>query len=402
MDLHPQNFYQESHKLIYQACLDLYTKNESIDSITVGAKLAKEEQIERIGGRTYLAVLQGSSFGIGNDISVHASLLTQLSKKRRTLAILQNNLKAGISGDIVAATIIDRTIKQLFDLATDSSDSNVERIGEREVGDFLETLGAPKPANRLLWPWPRLNALLSGLWPSEMTVICGRPGMAKSSMAVNLALHLAMKERVPVGIFSLEMSKRTLVNRMLSQLSGVDSVRIRDSKLSEEELQKVYEAALPLAEAPLYIDDDPGLSESDMIIKARKLRWQVKIGCIIVDYLQLLKSSTKAINREQEVSSFSQAARYIARELQIPVVVLAQLNRAPELRQDHRPMLSDLRESGALEQDADVVIGLYRDHYYNPESDPSEAEVIVLKHRNGPTDTVKLGFEKRLTTFYSL
>jgi replicative DNA helicase len=167
-------------------------------------------------------------------------------------------------------------------------------------------------------------------------------------------------------------------------------------------MEKVYEAAIPLSEAPIYIDDDPGLTETDLVIKSRKMKWQADIKCVLLDYIQLLKPAGKFINREQEVSSFSATARYVARELQIPVVVLCQLNRGPEMRPDHRPLLSDIRESGALEQDADVVIGLYRDHYYNPESDPAETEVIVLKNRNGATDTVKLGFEKRLTKFYSL
>lgn len=402
LELRPEHFYSDHHQLIYKACVDLYTRNETVDTITIGSRLSQEETLERIGGRTYLATLSGASYAGRSTAVIYSTILRELSRKRTAISVLRSNYSDAIRGDRDSTGIIDSTIKQLFDLAIDSANTNIERIGEREVGDFLEALGAPERPGRLSWPWPKLDALLSGLWPSEMTVICGRPGMAKSSMAVNLALHLSMEKKVPVGIFSLEMSKKTIVNRMLSQLSGVDSVRIRDAKLTDDEVQKIYEAAIPLAEAPLYIDDEPGLTESDMIIKARKLRWQVKIGCIIVDYLQLLKPSTRAINREQEVSSFSQAARYIARELQIPVVVLCQLNRSSEMRSDHRPLLSDIRESGALEQDADVVIGLYRDGYYNPEADPSDTEVIVLKHRNGPTDTIHLGFEKRLTTFYAV
>jgi replicative DNA helicase len=406
LDLRPEDFYDSQRGLIYKACLDLYVRNIPIDTLSVGAELDHSGLLSQVGGRARIAATQLQSNVGGLFIEHHAGLIQDAARLRKTLKVFNDGIRSIVQDRAGATQAIDHTIKKLFDLATDADESNVERIGERSVGSFIESLNQVERP-RLKWPWPKVDSLLSGLWPSEMTVVCGRPAMAKTSFAMNLALFLAMDCKIPVCYFSLEMSNVNLVNRMLSQLANVDSVRLRDHRkdnpvLSDEEMQRVLEASIPLSEAPLFVDDTPGLTETDLVIKSRRKKWQDNIGCVIIDYIQLLRPSAKFVNREQEVSSFSATARYVARELQIPVVVLCQLNRGPEARSDHRPLLSDIRESGALEQDADVVIGLYRDHYYNPEADPNEAEVIVLKHRNGPTDTVKLGFDKRLTKFYSL
>jgi replicative DNA helicase len=399
LTLRPQHFYHPIHRDIYQVCLELYTRNQPVDTVTVGAALDLTGNIQYYGGRTFLAILQQGS-GMASNIEAYSNIIIETSKKRRAVEIARNAILRGTGSATTADELIDQTIKGLFDLALDTSNSNIERIGEREVGTFLEALQATERPGRLPYPWPSLDKLLRGLRPSEMTVICGRPGMAKTSMGVNIALHLAMECNVAVGIFSLEMSKQNLVNRMISQLAKIDSSRLRDADIDTDEVTRVLEVSIPLAESPLYIDDDPSLDETNLVIKARKMRWQGKIQCIVLDYIQLMRGSGK-MNREQEVSSFSQTARRVARELEIPIVVLAQLNRGPEFREDHRPLLSDLRESGALEQEADVVLGLYRDHYYNPSANASDAEVIVLKHRNGETGTVHLGFNKKLTTFWS-
>ena len=234
-----------------------------------------------------------------------------------------------------------------------------------------------------------------------MTVIGGRPGQGKTALAMNLAIDLGMNKRKAVGIFSLEMSKRQLINRMLAQLATVDSSELQDAKITPQEWERVLEVSIPLSEALIYVDDDSSLSEIDLITKTRKMRYQHDIDCVILDYLQLLRATGKSGNREQEVSGFAQTAKRIARDLDIAVVVLSSLNRGPEFREDHRPMISDFRESGGIENEADVILGLYRDYHYNSQADPQDAEVIVLKQRNGPTGTVHLKFEKKYTMCWS-
>jgi replicative DNA helicase len=323
--------------------------------------------------------------------------------KRRTLIKTANNLikdaheKANINEFLGAA------MGSIFELANDPATTHIERLGEnaqsfisrveRTIKDGV-TPGLPSP-------WREINRLISSFRNSEVTVVCGRPGMGKSSWAFNVATYLAIDKSRPVGIFSLEMSRSNLIERLASQISQVDSQKIRDGAVSGEEWEAVVEATKKIQKAPIYVDDYPVLDEISLLSKARLLRHQHKIEFLVIDYVQLMRG--RGHNREMEVRSCVEAARRCARELEIPVLAVAQLSRETERRADHRPQLSDLRESGSFENDADVVIGLYRDEYYNDKSEHiGEAEVIVLKARNGPTGTVRLGFRKSLTTFYSL
>jgi replicative DNA helicase len=251
--------------------------------------------------------------------------------------------------------------------------------------------------------FPDLDEKTSGFQPSDLILIAARPSMGKTAFALNIAQNAAIRYKVPVAIFSLEMSKEQLVQRMLCAESNVDSHKLRTGRLDEEDWPKLARAMGPLSEAPIYIDDTPGISSLELRAKARRLKAEKGLGLIIIDYLQLMSGRGNSENRQQEISEISRSLKALARELNVPVVALSQLSRAPEMRSDHRPILSDLRESGSQEQDSDVVAFLYRDDYYNPDTDKKNiAEVIIAKQRNGPTGTVELVWLPRFTKFASL
>lgn len=397
--LRPQHFYLDIHGAIYSACLELFLHQNPIDGITVGAFLEKNGQLDRIGGRAGLWRLTSEGY-VRQNVTYYADIITGLHQKRQIINIARETIATGLSNGISAQDFLDITIQKLFQL-TKSTGHVAERLGDNAVPNYLESLSKAEPPPRLAWPWANLDNILHGLRPGEMTVIGGRPGSGKTALAMNLALDLGMEKKKTVGIYSLEMSKTQLVNRMLAQLATVDSAHLQDAKVSPEEWERILRVSVPLSEAAIHVNDNSSLTEIDFITESRKLKFQYDVNCIILDYLQLLKGTGKAGSREQEVSSFAQTAKRIARELDIAVVVLSSLNRDPERREDHRPMISDFRESGGIENEADVIIGLYRDYYYHPQADPLDAEAIVLKHRNGPTGVAHLKFEKKYTMFWS-
>ncbi len=248
-----------------------------------------------------------------------------------------------------------------------------------------------------------LDKKTAGLHASDLILVAARPAMGKTSFVLNLAQHAAMHANVPVAIFSLEMSKEQLINRMLWAEALVDSQRMRTGELEEEDWLKLARVIGPLSEAPIYIDDTPGITVSEIRAKCRRLKLEKDLGLIVIDYLQLMESRGRSESRQQEISAISRSLKILAKELNVPVVTLSQLSRAPEARSDHRPILSDLRESGAIEQDADIVMFLYRDEYYNPESEKKNiAECIIAKHRNGSTGTIELQWVGQFTKFRNL
>lgn len=395
-----QHFFYPVNGMVYAACNELFLHQQPIDPITVASTLAKSRPQGWVGGRTYLAQLQTEGF-VRKNITHYANVVISEYQKRQIITIAQETVwKGRLAHTITAEEFLDETLQKFFSL-TGATGRTAEKLGDGAVADYITVLGSPQPPPRLSWPWADLDKILHGLRPGEMTVIGGRPGQGKTALAMNLAIDLGMNKKKAVGIFSLEMSKRQLINRMLAQLATVDSSELQDAKITPQEWERVLEVSIPLSEALIYVDDDSSLSEVDLISKTRKMRYQHDIDCIILDYLQLLRATGKSGNREQEVSGFAQTAKRIARDLDIAVVVLSSLNRGPEFREDHRPMISDFRESGGIENEADVILGLYRDYYYNPKADPQDAEVIVLKQRNGPTGTVHLKFEKKYTMFWS-
>lgn len=397
--LRPQHFYLPKNEAIYATCLELFLHQQPIDNVTVSAELENQQKLGIAGGRTYVTQLMTESFERKNA-PYYAEIVSSAFQKRQIIDIAQETVIRGMTNGVSASEYLDETLAKLFALGN-ASGSSAEKLGEGAVESYLNVIKNPQLIQRLKWPWPPLEQILHGLRPGEMTTIGGRPGSGKTAIAMNLALKLAMEQKKAVGIFSLEMTKTQLINRMLAQLAEVDSSQLQDAKISAMEWQKILEVSIPLSEAPIYVDGNSALTEVEFITQSRKMKYQNNIDCVILDYLQLLKSSGKAGNREQEVSSFAQTAKRIARELDIVVIVLSSLNRGPEFREDHRPMISDFRESGGIENEADVVLGLYRDYYYNPSGNPYAAEVIVLKHRNGPVGTAHLKFEKKYTYFWS-
>lgn len=397
--LRPQHFYFHRNEVIYATCLELFLHQRPIDNVTLSAELENQQSLNMIGGRSYVVQLMQDAYEWRNAVH-YAEIVSSTFRKRQIITIAQETVTRGMTNGISASEYLDETLAKFFALGN-SSGTSAEKLGEGAVESYLNVIKNPQLIKRLTWPWPPLEQILHGLRPGEMTTIGGRPGSGKTAIAMNLALKLAMEQKKAVGIFSLEMTKTQLINRMLAQLAEVDSSLLQDAKISAMEWQKILEVSIPLSEAPIYVDGNSALTEVEFITQSRKMKYQNNIECVILDYLQLLKSSGKPGNREQEVSSFAQTAKRIARELDIAVIVLSSLNRGPEFREDHRPIISDFRESGGIENEADVVLGLYRDYYYNPSGNPNAAEVIVLKHRNGPVGTAHLKFEKKYTYFWS-
>jgi replicative DNA helicase len=403
--LTPETFYRENHGQIYRAMQELFHDGVEIDLITLGDQLGRNGVLERVGGRTQLALLQ-ESVPTAANIVYHAHIVREKAQKRGLIK----------AGSAIAGLGFDDAVEA--DEALNQAQSAIYQVAEKRLGTTLESLypllrSAMERVDSLMVSgkgiigvpsgFYDLDRLTSGFKPSDLIIVAGRPAMGKTSWATSVALHAAVQSQVPVAIFSLEMSKEQLVERLLCQQGRIDSQRLHRGLLSDAEYGRLVDAIGRLENAPIYIDESPVLDELSLLLKARQAKMQVGIGMVVVDYLQLMRGKGgKDDNRVQEVSSISRTLKALARELKIPVIALSQLSRGPEARPNKRPMLSDLRESGSIEQDADMVIFLYRDEYYNPETtEPGVAEVIVAKHRNGPTDTVKLIFRKDQTLFYN-
>ncbi len=404
--LKPEDFYREDNKYVYQAIVNLYNRGEPIDIITVKDELTSIQKFEAVGGIEYLALLPDKVPLVANankyiNIVEEKSILRQLIKAANEIQSLGYEQTEEIDN------IIDQSEKKIFDIMQGKNQKGYTAIKDVLIETFadLEKLYNQKePITGVPTGFADLDYKTAGLHNSDLILVAARPAMGKSAFALNIATHAAVNAKVPVVIFNLEMSKSQLVNRMLCSEAMVDSNKIRTGKIDEEDWVKLATALGPLSEAPIYIDDTPGISISEIRAKCRKLKLEKNIGLVVIDYLQLIQGSGKRnASREQEISEISRSLKILAKELDVPVIALSQLSRAAEARQDHRPMLSDLRESGAIEQDADIVMFLYRDDYYNPDSDKKNiAEVILAKHRAGSTGTVELLWMGSFTKFANL
>ncbi len=401
--LKPEDFYREDNKYVYQAIVNLYNRGEPIDIITVKSELTSIQKFEAIGGIEYLALLPDKVPLVANadkyiKIVEEKSILRQLIKAASDIESLGYEQTEEIDN------IIDQSEKKIFDIMQGKNQKGYTPIKDVLIETFadLEKLYNQKePITGVPTGFLDLDYKTAGLHNSDLILVAARPAMGKSAFALNIATHAAIHAKVPVAIFNLEMSKTQLVNRMLCSEAMVDSNKIRTGKIDEEDWVKLATALGPLSEAPIYIDDTPGISISEIRAKCRKLKLEKNIGLVVIDYLQLIQGSGKRnASREQEISEISRSLKILAKEIDVPVIALSQLSRAAEARQDHRPMLSDLRESGAIEQDADIVMFLYRDDYYNPDTDKKNiAEVILAKHRAGSTGTVELVWMGNYTKF---
>ena len=399
------DFYREDHREICEAIIDIVEKAGPVDIITVAEQLQQRGTLEKVGGIDYLASIT-SAVPTTANARHYAKIVEEKSLLRKLIKASQEIAGMSYEGAEEAEFVLDKAEKTIFDIIERRSTQGFTHIKDVLLETFnrLEELyNSKSPITGVPTGFTDLDMKTAGLQNSDLILIAARPGMGKTAMALNIAQYAAVQKHVPVALFNLEMSKDQLVNRMLCSEVMVDSHKMRTGKLDDEDWKKIAKALGPLSEAPIYIDDTPGLTVMDIRAKCRRLKLEKKLGLVVIDYLQLMRGRGKSENRQQEVSEISRSLKILAKELNVPVVTMSQLSRGPESRTDHRPMLSDLRESGAIEQDADIVMFLYRDDYYNPDSDKKNiAEVIVAKHRNGSTGTVYLKWFDKYTKFANL
>lgn len=399
------DFYKPAHGHIFDAVSVLYAKGEPADPVTIADELRRAGLLEDIGGAATLVSLQANTPTISNAAR-YADIVEELALLRRLIGVASEIAELGYSMPEDVAGAVDRAESLVFEVSQRKSTDTVAALKDllAEALDNLEALYERDEAvTGLATGYHELDDRLCGLQPSNLVIVGARPGMGKTSFAMGLASHAAVELRVPVLVFSLEMSHLEITQRLLCGEARVDSTRMRSGRLLESDWPKISHAIGRLGEAPLYVDDTPNLTIMDIRAKARRLKSKTEIGLVVVDYLQLMTGRTNAENRQVEVSEISRGLKILARELAIPVVALSQLSRNLEMRADKRPVLADLRESGSLEQDADVVLFIYRDELYNSESqDRGVAEVIVAKHRNGPTGVTQLAFLDHYARFANM
>ena len=399
-------FYKDAHRKLFGAMVGLYRNNVAVDLVTLTDELKRRNWLEELGGPTYLAGLTG--------VVPTAANVEHYCHIVKAKAILRALIKAAtrITTDcyeevITPDLLLDRAEASIFEIASKKIKRDAVSIKEL-IKSSIETIDALYQRKGFITGLPtgfaELDQMTAGLQPAELIIVAGRPGMGKSSFALCVAETLALRQKVPVAIFSLEMAEEHLVQRMLCSHARINAHNVRSGMLSASDWPKLTQAAGKLSETPVFIDDSPGLSILELRAKARRLKTRHGIGLLILDYLQMMEEPSRSDNRQQEVAVISRSLKALARELNIPVIAVSQLSRAPEQRGDaSRPRLSDLRESGSIEQDADVVLFLYREEYYKPtEENKGVAEVIIGKQRNGPTGTVRLAFIKEYTRFESL
>ncbi len=399
--LHPEDFYIPAHQSIFEAITSLFDGNQPIDAVTVSEALRRIDALDRSGGPAYLAQLL-DTVPTASNIEHYATIVEEHALRRR----LQR-----VGGDVTQlATRMDDDIASVLDRAEQS----VFAVSERRIGDGLA------PIDPLLGPaieraeelnrrgsditglptgFRDLDRKLAGLHPSNLLIVAARPGMGKSTLALNIAQNVAVND-LPVAIFTLEMSRDEVVSRMLCASGRIDSQRLRSGQLGESDFTKLSNAASVLYKKPIYVDDSPGLTVTEIRAKCRRMKRRPGLALVVIDYLQLMQGSGQE-NRQQEIAAISRSLKNLARELDVPIVALSQLNRSMEAREDKRPRLSDLRESGSLEQDADVVMFIYRHEYYHPEAQETRgiAEIAIAKHRQGATGRIDMTFLPEFTLF---
>ena len=399
-------FYRDDNRIIYQAIVNLYSKSEPIDIITLKDELESMDKFEQVGGYEYLASLPDKVPTTAN-VQKYIKIVEEKSILRSLIKTANEIIELGYSPTEDVEDIMDGAEKKIFDIMQSKNQKGYSPIKDVLVESFTkleELYNRKQHITGVPTGFAELDYKTAGLHGSELILVAARPAMGKTAFALNIATNAALRGNAPVAIFSLEMSKDQLVNRILCSEAMVDSNKVRTGKLEEDDWVTLAGAIGPLSESEIYIDDTPGISVMEIRTKCRKLKMEKNIGLVVIDYLQLVQGSNKRSgSREQEISEISRSLKILAKEINVPVIALSQLSRAVEQRPDHRPMLSDLRESGAIEQDADIVMFLYRDDYYNKESEKKDiAEVIIAKQRGGSTGTVELLWMGNYTKFVNL
>ncbi len=400
--LTPDAFYKDAHKKIFQAIIQLFNQNKAVDIVTLTEVLDKEGMLEEAGGASYLAYLT-TAVPTAANILYYARIV----KEKFILRHLINSATQIVAESYDKAedveALLDRAEKIIFDISSRKFSGGVIPIKDlvRNQIEVIDRLYQRKEhITGIATGFHEFDTQTAGLQPSDLIVVAARPSMGKSAFVTCIAEHVGMVLKIPVGIFSLEMSKEQLIQRMLCSRARVDAHKVRTGFLAQSDWPNLTSAAAKLSEAPIYIDDTPGMSALELKAKARRLKAQFDVKLLIVDYLQLMQGTQGAESRQQEISEISRSLKGLAREIGVPLIAVSQLSRAVESRTDRRPQLSDLRESGAIEQDADVVVLLLREEYYNPtEENRGKAEVIIAKQRNGPVGSIQMAFVREYTRF---
>ncbi len=401
-----QDFYREDNKTIYSAIMNLYNKSEPVDIITLKSELSSMGKLDAVGGLEYLAELPDKVPTTAN-VDKYIKIVEEKSILRELLRTANEIIKLGYDETQEVDSIMDQAEKKIFDTIQQRNQKGYVSIKEILVDTFteLEQLYNQKQhITGIPTGFIDLDNKTAGLHNSDLILVAARPAMGKSAFALNIATNAAIKANTPVVIFSLEMSKEQMTSRILCSEAMVDSNKVKTGKIDDDEWVKLATASGRLSDSQIFIDDTPGISIMEIRAKCRKLKLEKNIGLVVIDYLQLVQGTGKrGASREQEIAEISRSLKILAKEIQVPVIALSQLSRAPEQRPDHRPMLADLRESGSIEQDADIVMFLYRDDYYNENSEKKGvAEVILAKHRSGSTGTVELKWLGDFTKFVNI
>lgn len=400
----PDIFYHDAHKEVYRSVLLLFNQSKPIDAITVADILTQEGTFDAIGGFEYLSELTDIGVAITN-VKFHAQIVAERYLLRQLITASNEIMEMGYNSE-KSELVLDRAEQLIFDISQNKNSKGFTPISDIVDKTYKEIQELTKQGDKLTGMptgFKRIDAMTSGFQKADLILIAARPSMGKTAFALNVCQHAATREKKSIAIFSLEMAKEQLVQRMLSSEAFINNTSIRTGDIKEEEWIKLAQAGSVLGNSKVYIDDTAGITVSEMRSKCRKLKLEHGLDCIMIDYLQLMNGSGKEESRQQEISNISRSLKALAREMECPVIALSQLSRAPEQRADHRPMLSDLRDSGAIEQDADLVMFLYRHEYYFKEQTPPEdvgvGEVIIAKQRNGEIGTVKLTWLGEYTRF---
>jgi len=398
-------FYKEANAKIYSTVVGLYDKNKAIDIVTIVDELRNQGILEEIGGPSYITSI-ASSIPTSANIDHYAKIVREKAVLRNLISTATQIVSESFDSTSKVDDLLDRAEKMIFEIAQKKVETKVAPIKDI-IKSSIETIDnlyqRKEHITGIATGFHGFDIKTAGFQKSDLIIVAGRPSMGKSALVSCMTEHVGIVGKVPIAFFSLEMSKEQLVQRMLCSHARVDSHKVRTGFLSQSDWPKLVNAASKLSESPIYIDDTPGISALELRAKARRLKAQYNIGMIVVDYLQLMQGSSGADSRQQEISEISRSLKALARELSVPLIAVSQLSRAVEQRADHRPQLSDLRESGAIEQDADLVVLLVREEYYNPsDENKGKADVIIAKQRNGPVGTIKLAFISEHTRFEDL
>ena len=401
----PEDFYFEQNREIYSVIIELFNENTPIDIVTVSDRLNQGDRLDAVGGITYLASV-ASSVPTTENVVYYSKIIKEKAILRRLISSSRAISELAYSEGDTVEKILEQSEQLIFDVSSSKEQNDIVHIQDVLMTAYQTMVQNALNKDKLTGVptgFDELNRRTGGLHGGELIIIAGRPGMGKSSFAVNIAESAAIINNIPVAIFNLEMSKSMIVNRILCSQALVDSSKVRMGDFSGEDWQQIGSVVDKVAMAPIYIDDTASITVSEIRAKCRRLKQSKNLGLIVIDYLQLMQSSNRTDNRQQEISDISRSLKVLSKELDVPVIALSQLARTCESRSDKRPMLSDLRESGAIEQDADIVMFLYRDEYYNKDTeDKNIAECIIAKQRSGETGMFKLGWQGRYTKFVNI